>query len=482
MNLRQAHPSDIPALCALYQLVDRQMKADGIRQRYPDKTEIRTLVESGRMYCQYGENRVLLSLSLSDGAPPEDDGVNWLFGSRPGYVGFYAEDPAIRGQGFDRQAMTDAAALLTSMGCDAMRRVVSEDNRHETRFCEAWGMRQAGTVRAADDTWTGLCCEKRLTDQCPLLPIAMRPAFRSGKATPWGGDRLKAVFDKNIPAYPTGESLEVSCVTGHESTDDAGITLPVMIRTYGEALVGRFAGRDFPLLLKMIDARDRLSVQVHPDDAFAAAREDGRLGKTEAWLILDAPADAALVYGVRPGTSLETLQTACQQGDAVEPLLRRVRVKPGDVCYIPAGCVHAIDAGMLILEIQQSSDITYRFYDWNRVDEKGRGRELHLEKALAVTDLACAPEPVAAPGNIPVARVLDKPYFSLDVLQPRLDNPVHVPHIRDFGILTALDDELFLVWDGTRRRLKKGASFLIPNTAPALTLEGSGRCALSMPR
>lgn len=111
-------------------------------------------------------------------------------------------------------------------------------------------------------------------------------------------------------------------------------------------------------------------MQVHPNDDYAARVENGKLGKTEAWLILDAPEGSQLVYGIKPGTTLDTLRAACEQGAAVEPLLRRVTVHPGDVCFIPAGCVHAIGAGIMLYEIQQSSDITYRFYDWDRVDQE----------------------------------------------------------------------------------------------------------------
>ena len=323
--------------------------------------------------------------------------------------------------------------------------------------------------------------EKRMDRANGLPPMRMHPAFRGGKLTPWGGERLRTVYGKDIAEVPTGESLEVSCIPGLESTDDNGTKLPDLIRLYGERLVGRFADRAFPLLLKIIDAREALSVQVHPDDAYAHDHEGGKLGKTEAWLILDAPEGAELVYGILPGTDLETLKKACEQGAAVEPLLRRVKVKPGDVCYIPAGCVHAIGAGIMLYEIQQSSDITYRFYDWNRVDKNGKGRELHLKQALAVTDLSLEPEPLHAP-EIPVARVLDKKYFTLDILNPKTSSPVHVPHIRDFGLLTALDGELSLSWEGGRRALKKGESVYLPAAVPVLKLEGDGRAALSMPR
>ena len=313
-----------------------------------------------------------------------------------------------------------------------------------------------------------------------LTPIPMTPAFRGGKLTPWGGEKLRTVFGKAIQDVPTGESLEVSCIPGLESRGPDGRTLTEMIAADGERMAGKYAGKPFPLLLKLIDARDRLSVQVHPDDAFAQDHENGKLGKTEAWLILDAPEDGELVYGIVPGTGLAELRAASEAGSAVAPLLRRVRVRPGDVCYIPAGCVHAIGAGITLYEIQQSSDITYRFYDWDRTDERGNRRELHLDKALAVTDLNVALSPVHAPESSGVHRVLDKTYFTLDLIRSEAEEAL--PPIRDFGMLTALEDGLTLTWDGGSLPMKKGETCFLPGAGPALRMVGRGLAALSMPR
>ena len=310
-------------------------------------------------------------------------------------------------------------------------------------------------------------------------PIRMTPAFRTGRKTPWGGSRLRDVYGKNIPEVPAGESLEVSCIPGLESRDGRGRTLTEVIAADPEGMVGKYAGKPFPLLLKLIDAREPLSVQVHPDDAYAGEHEGGKLGKTEAWLILEAPEGAELVYGIVPGTGREELRTACEAGRAVEKLLRRVRVRPGDVCFIPAGCVHAIGAGILLYEIQQSSDITYRFYDWDRRDAEGRGRELHLKQALEVTDLHFGPEPIHWDGRPGVTRMLDQPYFTLDLI--RAAGETELPGIRDFGVLTALDGGLTLAWAGGKTEMKKGESYFLPCRSPRLILRGEGRAALSMP-
>ncbi len=321
--------------------------------------------------------------------------------------------------------------------------------------------------------------EKPVCESERLLPFLMTPAFRGGKLTPWGGEKLKTVFGKDLEEIPTGESLEVSCIPGLESRDAQGKALPERIREDGERLAGSWAGKPFPLLLKLIDAREALSVQVHPDDAFAAEHENGKFGKTEAWLILDAPEGAELVYGILPGTTPEALRAACEAGSAVEKLLRRVRVRAGDVCYIPAGCVHAIGAGITLYEIQQSSDITYRFYDWDRTDAAGNRRELHLEKALAVTDLSLEPEPVHVPEGTGVFRMLSKRYFTLDVI--RCAGCEALPAVRDFGMLTALEGETVLAWEGGRLPLRKGETCFLPASSPALRLEGNGTAALSMP-
>ncbi len=314
-----------------------------------------------------------------------------------------------------------------------------------------------------------------------LYPVKMHPAFRGGKLTPWGGEKLRTVYGKPISEVPTGESLEISCIPGLESRDDAGRTLPELIEKYGEDFAGRYAGQAFPLLLKIIDAREPLSVQVHPDDAYAGAHENGKLGKTEAWLILDAPEGAELVYGIVAGTDRETLRKACEAGSAVAPLLRRVKVRPGDVCYIPSGCVHAIGAGITLYEIQQSSDVTYRFYDWDRTDKEGKKRELHLDKALDVTDLTFTLSPKRWEEKRGVTRMLDERYFSLDLIRAEKER-MALPALTEFGFLTALDGGMTLAWEGGEVRMEKGDSFFLPKASPALWLEGSGRAALSMPK
>ena len=319
-----------------------------------------------------------------------------------------------------------------------------------------------------------------LNCETSMGPVRMEPAFRSGTMTPWGGTRLRELYGKNIPDDHTGESLELSCIPGLESRDGRGRTLPELIAEYGEKLVGRYADRPFPLLLKLIDAQRQLSVQVHPDDSYARIRENGKFGKSEAWLILDTPAGGGdLVYGVRPGVTAEEMREACEAGSEVEKLLNHVKVYPGDVCFIPAGCVHAIGRGIVLYEIQESSDVTYRFYDWNRVDQNGNRRELHLDKALDVADLGCSPMPLRTGKDPGLKRVLSAPCFTLDLI--RTDSALELPGVTDFGILTALEGKPELHFAGGCRKMKAGETCLIPRSAPALTLAGTGAAALAMP-
>lgn len=484
MLLTRGLTSDFDSVCALYARVTSAMHEKGIAQwnwgTYPNADQIHKSIDAGTLYVVREGNTVVAAVTLDSTFEPAYDAVNWLFGGKPGTFHRLCIAPEKQRQGLGRGMMGEMLAILRSQGCTALRCDTLVNNSAALALYQKIGMRIAGHIRYAslpDLRFTAL--EMRLTDDCPLLPLKMHPAFRGGKLTPWGGEKLRTVYSKDIRETPTGESLEVSCIPGLESTDDAGVKLPDLIAAYGEAFAGEYAKKPFPLLLKLIDAAEPLSVQVHPNDDYAARVENGKLGKTEAWLILDAPEGSQLVYGIKPGTTLDTLRAACEQGAAVEPLLRRVTVHPGDVCFIPAGCVHAIGAGIMLYEIQQSSDITYRFYDWDRVDKNGNRRELHLQKALDVTDLTFSLDPIPAPDK-PVARVLDEKYFTLDLVN--VQGEAVLPAVTAFGLLTALDGDLTVRFAGGQLTLRKGESAYIPHTAPVLTLHGKGRAALSMPR
>ena len=302
----------------------------------------------------------------------------------------------------------------------------------------------------------------------PLEPIPMHPAYRSGEMTPWGGDRLQLIYGKEIPHAHTGECLEVSAIDGLESRDDQGRTLTELIRLYGEQLTGTEVKGAFPLLLKLLDARDTLSVQVHPDDAYAG-RVEHKLGKTEAWYILYADDGAELVYGVQPGLTRETLTAHAMAGKAVEGDLRRVKVQAGETYFIPAGMVHAIGGGIVLYEIQQSSDVTYRFYDWDRTDAKGQKRELHIEKAVDVTDLNAQPgKAVGTPMEPGREKLLNERYFSLEKFKNY--QGVIEKNEKRFTILTALKPSR-LFWQTGERMLESGETVLLPADGYDLVLD-----------
>ena len=226
-------------------------------------------------------------------------------------------------------------------------------------------------------------------------PFLLTPA---GKDYLWGGNRLKTEFNKEIDLVPLAETWECSThpdgpsviVTGRH----AGKTLAELLKEHPEYL-GKHPGTEgeLPVLIKFIDAKKNLSVQVHPDDDYARKYENGQLGKTEMWYVMDAAPDAQLVYGFNHDITKEQLRQSLKDG-TVEKYLQKVKIQKDDVFFIEAGTVHAIGAGALIAEIQESSNLTYRLYDYNRVGKDGKLRELHIDKALAVANLKSSSEPL----------------------------------------------------------------------------------------
>ncbi len=289
------------------------------------------------------------------------------------------------------------------------------------------------------------------------VPLRLTPSF---DAKAWGGRRLES-FGKQLPAGKIGESLE--------SRDDAvvdggpfhGVTLGSLVSSHSESLLGSrgelaakpFGG--FPLLVKLIDAHDDLSVQVHPDDLGAPA---GKRGKTEAWYILAAEPGARIISGVHGPISI----------DSVRDQLVETEVMPGEVYFVPAGTVHAIGKGVLLYEIQQASDVTWRLYDW------GRPREIHVDEAL----IAARPEHHAfrvAPCQVEEGRdiLVACRHFALE--RWRIDGQRPLPAAPETcRVLTVLDGEINL--DGVM--LPRGATAVLPADLPDLTIQGDAVCLL----
>lgn len=219
-------------------------------------------------------------------------------------------------------------------------------------------------------------------------PFLLKPA---GKDYLWGGSRLNDDFAKEIDMAPLAETWECSTHPDGPSIVNSGVhkgmILSDVVREHPEYL-GQHSGakKELPILIKFIDAKNDLSVQVHPDDDYAMANENGANGKTEMWYVMDAAKDTRLVYGLSHSADKETIQKSIEQG-TVEKYLQKVPVKKDDVFYIAPGTIHAIGAGALIAEVQENSNITYRLYDYDRIDKTGRKRELHIKKALDVANL-----------------------------------------------------------------------------------------------
>jgi mannose-6-phosphate isomerase len=232
----------------------------------------------------------------------------------------------------------------------------------------------------------------------PLTPIQLRGDLHE---TIWGGRNLATFAGKLIPAgMAVGESWETALESVATNPPYEPHTLGNLVELMGERLLGwrtaELFGDRFPLLAKFLDAQQPLSVQVHPDESYARAHEGGKLGKTETWYILHAEPGAELVLGLRREADPDEVRHAIAEG-SLEGLLHTFSVRPGDVIFVPAGTVHAIGAGVVLYELQEYSDVTYRLYDYGRLQANGKPRELHIEQSLAVMSYRPAVASVVTP-------------------------------------------------------------------------------------
>lgn len=302
----------------------------------------------------------------------------------------------------------------------------------------------------------------------------------------WGGHRLREALAMDAPPdKPIGEAWLVSDHASHTSEitngNWAGKTLHDLVEQAPDYLFGTVAaptmhGR-FPLLLKVLDAADVLSVQVHPDDAAARALNEPDVGKTEMWHVLDAEPGSTLICGLEPALDREAFLRAANDG-TIEQYMPRFPAPAGATAFVAAGTVHAIGAGILLAEIQQNSDLTYRIHDWGRVDAQGKPRELHLEKAARVAHFGGAHGGPAHPlayredgGEVVVLGACR--YFASELLSVQ-GRWTRKTHDRSFHIVMPRDGEMVLESGGESQVLRRCQPVLVPAGAQDYTLTGSG--------
>jgi mannose-6-phosphate isomerase len=320
-----------------------------------------------------------------------------------------------------------------------------------------------------------------------MHPLMFSPVYRTYV---WGGRRFETQFRRRLPSGDTfAESWELVDHGDDQSVVRlgplAGTTLGELVRGQGTAVMGRHAGlAAFPLLFKLLDATRDLSVQVHPDDARAAALTPPDRGKTEAWFVVDAEPGSRMYAGLRDGVTTADLRESIL-GGRLDECLHAFKPQPGDCIFIPAGTVHAIGAGLMIAEIQQSSDVTYRLFDWNRVGFDGQPRQLHIDAGLeAVTQFGpVAPRRVEAESgeSASLSPLVSCDYFNLDLLTPahQAESVWQLGGDDSPHFLAVISGELQLEPHWNMPALQAGDCVLLPAALGSQTIRGtSGTQAL----
>lgn len=295
----------------------------------------------------------------------------------------------------------------------------------------------------------------------------------------WGGNKINTVLGKDFSPLPNcGETWEISGVKGNVSVVKEGALkgkdLKFLIELYREKLVGKSVyerfGTEFPLLIKFIDANDDLSIQVHPDDKLAKKRHNS-FGKTEMWYVVQADKGATLISGFNQAITKEEYMEYFKAGKLTE-ILNKEEVKDEDVFFLPAGRVHTIGKGLLIAEIQQTSDITYRIYDFDRTDDKGNKRELHVQEALDAIDYSFYKEYKTRydRNENEVAEVVSCNYFTTNKLHFTESVTRNHEKLDSFKIYICVDGALTIDYPDGKTELKKGEAVLVPAAIKSTTL------------
>ncbi|MBM7541013.1 mannose-6-phosphate isomerase, class I [Amphibacillus cookii] len=314
-------------------------------------------------------------------------------------------------------------------------------------------------------------------------PIFLAPVFQERI---WGGTKLKTLFQYDIPNNHTGEAWVISAHENGPSQiingDLAGETLTDAWENHPE-LFNKPSNSDaaYPLLVKILDAANDLSVQVHPNDSYAQKVEGQPYGKTECWYVLQAEEGAKIVFG-HHAQSQEEFAKLAKNGDW-DSLLRYVPVRAGDFIYVPSGSIHAIGRGIVILETQQSSDITYRVYDYDRTNDQGQTRELHLDASIEVTtaphqDPSIKQTEVTHQG-LTIKKLVEEQYFT--VYHWNLTGEANQKRDADFLQVSVIDGKATLIINQHHYTIKKGDHFIIPATIDHYSLSGEAEMIVSHP-
>lgn len=312
-------------------------------------------------------------------------------------------------------------------------------------------------------------------------PIFLRPLFQERI---WGGTKLNEKYEYTIPSSQTGECWAISAHPHGQSVVASGEFSEKSLGELWEEqpeLFGYFESDRFPLLTKILDANDDLSVQVHPDDDYANKFEKGEFGKTECWYIVDCDEGADIIFGHHAQSKEEFIRLV-EEGNW-ERLLQRIKIKPGDFFYVPSGTIHALCKGTLVLETQQSSDTTYRVYDYNRRGQDGKLRELHLEKAIDVTTVphtAAKVEPaiVKTTGGS-ITTFVEEDYFT--VYKWDITNTLSLTQESYFTLVSVINGEGKIISEDNEYYIKYGDHFIIPHEMKSFKIEGQVQLIASQP-
>lgn len=309
-----------------------------------------------------------------------------------------------------------------------------------------------------------------------MYPLKLKPAL---KDYIWGGNKLKKDFNIKSDKSIVAEAWELST---HKDGSSIILNGELKDKTFAEALNIWGLEANCPILIKLIDAKENLSVQVHPNDEYAERVENSK-GKTEMWYVVDCEENAALTFGFIKDMDKDEFCERIQNNSLTE-VLNKVPVKKGDVFFIEAGTIHSIGAGMLIAEIQQNSNITYRVYDFGRVDANGKSRELHIDKAIEVTNLKKAKDSADTSGETiqksgyTETTLAKCKYFNTKKLN--IDTKAELPsNEQSFNSLLILEGEGVIKFDNETLNFSKGDSFYIPQSTPAYTIEGKSEIILT---